>query len=234
MTEWDRESVETALKDTGWLRSVREIQHGHQFKLVGGTKVSCFNTGRVLVQGKDNLIKKEVETLFSTQTAPSKHRRSASPTADQYASERKRVFIVYGHDSTARNALELLLRRLNLRPIIFQNMPGVGETIIEKPDRLTKADFACVLITPDDEGRKRDVNDNLRPRARQNVVLELGMVLARLGRHNVAILIKGDDIERPSDVDGLIYIPFTRGVDEVKNQLAASLKRQDSSLGLKV
>ncbi len=40
--------------------------------------------------------------------------------------------------------------------------------------------------------------------------------MARLGRRRVAILVKGDDLERPSDIDGLIYIPFKAHIDEVK------------------
>jgi predicted nucleotide-binding protein len=46
-------------------------------------------------------------------------------------------------------------------------------------------------------------------RARQNVVLEMGMLLATLGRPRVAILLKTQEkMERPSDIQGLIYIPF--------------------------
>ena len=115
-----------------------------------------------------------------------------------------------------------------------ENVPGAGDTIIEKLEKLTKADFACVLVTPDDEGRKRASpgNGQLRPRARQNVVLELGMVLACLGRSRVAILVKGegDDLERPSDIDGLLYIPFKNHVNEAKNPLASNLQKAGFSI----
>ena len=148
----------------------------------------------------------------------------ASVAAPAVPAAQSRVFIVYGHDVQAREQLELLLRRLQLEPIVLQNIPGGGDTLIEKLEKLTGADFACVLLTPDDEGRKRDEAADLRPRARQNVVLELGMVLARLGRQRVAILVKGDDIERPSDINGLIYIPFSDHVNEAKNKLAANLQ----------
>ena len=37
----------------------------------------------------------------------------------------------------------------------------------------------------------------------------MGMLLATLGRQRVAILLKQSDrMERPSDIQGLIYIPF--------------------------
>lgn len=66
--------------------------------------------------------------------------------------------------------------------------------------------------------------DQKKPRARQNVVLELGMVLARLGRRRVAVLVKGSNLERPSDIDGLIYLAFNDKVDEIKDRIAATLQ----------
>ena len=133
------------------------------------------------------------------------------------------MFVVHGHDTAARDELELILRRVQVRPIILQNIPAVGETLIEKLESLTDADFACVLLTPDDIGAAKSNEQDLRPRARQNVVLELGMVLTRLGRHRVAILVKGDELEKPSDIDGLIYIPFQSKVAEAANTLGAAL-----------
>ena len=135
----------------------------------------------------------------------------------------RRVFVVYGHDTDARDDLELILRRVQVNPIILQNIPGVGDTLIEKLEALTDADFACVLLTPDDIGAAKATPDDLRPRARQNVVLELGMVLSRLGRRRVAILVKGEALEKPSDIDGLIYIPFNLKVNEAANALGAAL-----------
>jgi predicted nucleotide-binding protein len=54
-------------------------------------------------------------------------------------------------------------------------------------------------------------SDKKKYRARQNVVLELGMVLARLGRKRVAILRK-KTVEQPSEIDGLIYMSFDEKV----------------------
>lgn len=69
--------------------------------------------------------------------------------------------------------------------------------------------FAVVLATPDDEGYRKDRPDEKTNRARQNVVLELGMLLTKLGREKVAILLKDQEtMERPSDIQGLIYIAF--------------------------
>ena len=220
--KWDKNSVAAKLREEDLYDSERSIEHGTQFVLVDNTKVNCYDTGKVNVQGKSTDAKRRAEALFKhTDIIP----QPTDPvTALAVPAARSRVFIVYGHDVQAREQLELLLRRLQLKPIVIQNIPGSGDTLIEKLEKLTAADFACVLLTPDDEGRKRDEAADLRPRARQNVVLELGMVLARLGRQRVAILVKGDDIERPSDISGLIYIPFSDHVNDAKNKLAANLQ----------
>lgn len=225
MANWDTDSVRQALKDRGWYDSEREIQHAVQFTMTDGTTINCYSTGRVLVQGRDTPLKEEATQLFSPSSGPSEAATARESVTSSQTAAPRRVFIVYGHDLQAREQLELLLRRLRLEPIVLQNIPGGGDTIIEKLEALTVADYACVLVTPDDEGRKRSEASDLRHRARQNVVLELGMVLSRLGRSRVAVLVKGDDIERPSDIDGLLYIPFSNHIDEAKNLLAANLKK---------
>jgi predicted nucleotide-binding protein len=47
----------------------------------------------------------------------------------------------------------------------------------------------------------------LRSRARQNVVLELGYFLGRLGRTHVCALKRGE-LEIPSDFEGVVYVNF--------------------------
>ena len=64
--------------------------------------------------------------------------------------------------------------------------------------------FAVVLLTADDQGRKAG-EAAWSPRARQNVVLELGYFLAKLSRAKVCALMKGE-VERPSDYHGVLYI----------------------------
>jgi len=114
-----------------------------------------------------------------------------------------------------------------MNPIILGQLPGAGDTLIEKlesyvGDKGTVA-YACVLVTPDDEGHLAGAPDQKKYRARQNVVMELGMVLARLGRKRVAILIKST-VEHPSDIAGLIYIAFDEKVAEIENKLYKELQ----------
>ena len=238
MADWSEADVEAKLREKDWFLSKDKIEYGVQFVLDDhSTRVNCYDSGKVVVQGKDTDLKRAAEQLFGQKDQSPTRQNSRVPVRGSVDAPTQ-VFIVYGRDKPARNELELLLLRLRLQPIVLENVPGAGDTIIEKLEDLTDADFACVLLTPDDEGRKKDPgtsgSEKLRPRARQNVVLELGMVLARLGRHRVAILVKGDDehLERPSDVDGLLYIPFSEHVDEAKNALAANLQKAGFSINI--
>ena len=225
MAPWNKDSLKVAFEEKDWLISCREIEYGTQFELKDGVKVNLYRTGKFSFGGSKSDFKAEVEAFVrgeSGDTAPSDGAPDHKEETNAPTTER-RVFVVHGHDTAARDNLELILRRVQVKPIILQNIPGVGETLIEKLESLTDADFACVLLTPDDIGTAKATPKDLRPRARQNVVLELGMVLSRLGRHRVAILVKGDELEKPSDIDGLIYIPFTNEVGEAANTLGAAL-----------
>jgi hypothetical protein len=117
------------------------------------------------------------------------------------------IFIVHGHDSSAVNDVKVAVYEMTgIMPEILADSPGRGDTIIEKFERRANdATFAIVLLTPDDVGRAKAAGD-LNPRARQNVVLELGYFFGQLGRQNVAVLNAG--VEQPSDVNGINYITY--------------------------
>ena len=236
MTQLSREDLESAFDSKDWLIESREIQHAVQFSLIQGVKVNLYTSGKFVVGGPKSEFKSEVEDFLqggSDGVPFIASVQSGGGSGTQQSEIHRRVFIVYGHDIAARNSLELILRRIHVEPIILENIPGVGDTLIEKLESLTDADFACVLLTPDDIGTAKGTPDDLRPRARQNVVLELGMVLSRLGRHRVAILVKGDELEKPSDIDGLIYIPYESEVGEAANPLGAALASAGFSIDIR-
>src|SRR5262249_8121555 len=140
----------------------------------------------------------------------------------------RKVFVVYGHDTKARTELEAMLRRWGLDPLILDQLTSGGQTIIEKLEKARgEANFAVVLATTDDEGQRRDHPEEKAFRARQNVVLELGMMLAVLGREKVAVVLKTDvAMERPSDIQGLIYVTFKEDLREAALTLAKEIDAQ--------
>jgi predicted nucleotide-binding protein len=118
--------------------------------------------------------------------------------------------------------------------LLLDQLPSEGQTIIEKLEKYQdQSHFAVVLATPDDEGHPTAKPDEKAFRARQNVVLEFGMMLAHLGRPRVAVLIKNaGKMERPSDIQGLIYIPFTDSVGETSVPLAKEMNKQGFQIPL--
>ena len=113
------------------------------------------------------------------------------------------IFIVHGHDEAARHEVAQLLEKLDLRPIILHEQADKGRTVIEKVEHHSDVGFAVILLTPDDVGHPKDILES-KPRARQNVVLELGYFIGKLGRSSVCALRKGD-VEIPTDFGGVLY-----------------------------
>lgn len=122
----------------------------------------------------------------------------------------RRVFVVHGHDEEAKQSVARCLEKLGLEAIILHERPSQGRTIIEKFEDYADVGFAVVLLTPDDVGAVKDEINNLRPRARQNVVFELGFFVGKLGRQQVCALHKGD-VEIPSDFAGVLWVPMDPG-----------------------
>jgi len=114
-----------------------------------------------------------------------------------------RVFIVHGHDGEARETVARFVEKLGLVAIILHEQANMGRTVIEKVEANSDVSFAIVLLTPDDVGRSV-ASDDLEPRARQNVLLELGYFIGKLGREKVCALKKGA-LEIPSDFAGVVW-----------------------------
>ncbi|OFJ86121.1 hypothetical protein HMPREF2844_10860 [Neisseria sp. HMSC072F04] len=133
-----------------------------------------------------------------------------------------KIFIVHGRDEHLRTQVENVLRALGLEPIILQEQANIGKTIIEKIEECTDVGFGIVLYTPCDEGRLKSEDGELKPRARQNVVLEHGYLMAKLGRERVCCLVS-KNVEFPSDIQGIGYIP-ANDIDQWKYKIAKELK----------
>ena len=176
--------------------------------------------GTVQCQGKAEP-KAELEAIFESGDVS-----VSAPIAPADHDERTKIFVVHGHDTNALEQLELVLRRLGLDPFILQNNDGESKTLIEALEQqiYNEAAFGIVLLTPDDYGYPKSGSDEDRqPRARQNVILELGMVLASLGRERMVLLKKGA-LELPTDVNGVIYLEFNEHVKEIAVKLATRMK----------
>ena len=90
------------------------------------------------------------------------------------------VFVVHGHANHIKKAVADYISDLGLRPVILHDRPNAGRTIIEKfSEEAADVGYAVIVATGDDEGRRKG-SRQLQPRARQNVVLELGFFIGKL------------------------------------------------------
>ncbi|MEA5535294.1 nucleotide-binding protein [Crocosphaera sp. XPORK-15E] len=153
----------------------------------------------------------ELSTLSTTLT-----------TMNTYQSE-KDIFIVHGHDNEAKREVDVLIRKLGFNPIILHEQPNQGKTIIEKFENYSNVSFAIILLTPDDEGKVRNKDEELKPRARQNVILELGYFMGKLGRDKVCALYK-EKVEIPSDFSGVLYTMMDNA-GAWKTEIAKEMKK---------
>lgn len=164
------------------------------------------------------------------------------------------VFIVHGRDHDPMKELKTMLLEFDLNPIVLHEQPGGSRTIVERLERHSDVGYAFVILTPDDAGalgrsfarllnalrrdffRYADIDANsraernlrkmhslLKRRARQNVVLEFGYFIGLLGRDRVCCLLKGT-VEKPSDMEGIVYVAFKRSVNEVRHMIIKELK----------
>jgi predicted nucleotide-binding protein len=140
-----------------------------------------------------------------------------------------KVFIVHGHDDVAKLELARMLEKeLNVDAIILHEQADGGRTIIEKLEGESNLEslYAIVLLTPDDVGTANKAfrsKADLKPRARQNVILELGFFLGKLGRGRVCCLYTGN-VEIPSDMHGVLYKPFIKSVRECLPDIIKELR----------
>lgn len=117
----------------------------------------------------------------------------------------KRVFLVHGHDHGTKETVARFIERLGINAVILHEQTSRGNTIIEKLEQHSDVDYAVVLLTSDDVGHAKAAPGDAKPRARQNVIMELGYFVAKLGRNHVCCLLKGD-VEIPSDYMGVLYV----------------------------
>ena len=114
-----------------------------------------------------------------------------------------RIFIVHGHDGELKQTVARIIEKQGIEAIILSEQANKGRTIIEKFEDYSDVGGAICLFTADDYGRaKKDTEDNTR--ARQNVVLETGYFMGKLGRDHV-VLLADKGIEMPSDLSGVVY-----------------------------
>lgn len=171
-----------------------------------------------LIQQKQNDLNVPLNTKSSTDKATNK------------------VFVVHGHNESAKNNLDIFLRENGLEPIVLHRQADEGLTIIEKFEKHSEVGYAFILLTPDEiaylkaEDSKPDDERKKEYRARPNVIFEFGYFIGKLGRSRVCCLHTGN-VSLPSDVNGMIYKSFNNNNIE---EAAYSILKDLRAAGYKV
>ena len=207
----DKNLVRAHLEKNGYeiILEKRYKTHAWRFKLDNGTSVYCGDNNKVWADGK---CKKEVEAYLSS--------CNLFPN--------NKVFIVYGRDTESRDKLIEMLSSWGIESLMLENLPVEGRTIIEQLEHyIPQANMGIVLATPDDVGYLAGCENEAKKRARQNVVLELGMLFSKLGRSRVIIVQKKcKDFENPSDIGGLLCFRFEKHIEEIADKIIRELNKQ--------
>ena len=222
------ERAEAALRDLGEVYVQKDLRHPESWSVnvTGKESEQAFN----YLQQKQ-LVKRRTRQSWSLTTHGANVAlalvRGASETTTSEEPKKmqpdtNRVFVVHGHNHGLREKVARVLEKMHLKPIILSEQPGMGQTIMEKLHANSDVGFAVVILTDEDVGKAKADAGEGRPRARQNVILELGFFIGKLGRERVAVLMQ-EGIEPPSDILGVEYIPVDAG-DAWKYKMGKELK----------
>jgi len=217
---------ETANKSTAYYPTIGSAS------IFYGTSIATRSVTRQFIKSEP---KKVIKKDFMIETAPSNN-----------------IFIVHGRDDKPKLELARMLDKLGFNIIILSEQPDKGRTIIEKLEQETiDIGYVFVILTPDDIGVQdliKELSKNfplasefvknrpvisqiLNSRARQNVILELGYFVGKIGRNRVCCLYKGD-VELPSDIHGVLFKRFDKSVEECYKKILEELKAADYEIKL--
>jgi predicted nucleotide-binding protein len=119
-----------------------------------------------------------------------------------------KIIIVNGRDHAMKDMVAHAIEKLGLIPLILHDKVDRIKSIWDLSN-LSEGSYAIILLTPDEVNYPIFREDEKVLRARQNVILEMGYFLGKLGRDRVAVIYKSvESFELPSDLMGVAYTKF--------------------------
>lgn len=116
-----------------------------------------------------------------------------------------RVFISHGRAGDWREVQAYIERDINLPTLELAQEANLGRSVLQKLNEETERCTSAVIVMTGD-----DVTADGEARARENVLHEIGYCQAKFGLDAVCLLHEeGTGI--PSNIHGLVYIPFPKG-----------------------
>jgi len=140
---------------------------------------SLFSVFLVKQADSQQSVTEDISSISTHQDSATASQIPPSPASSDRTPNR--VFVVHGQNNTARSKVVSFLESIGLKGVVLHEQPNMGRHLrtkfIDEADLVT---FAIVLMTDDDVGGLK--GSELRPRARQNVILKLGYFLSHLGQ----------------------------------------------------
>lgn len=157
--------------------------------------------------------------VFKTYLEEMAEEESAAQPQPVQPSNMNKIFIVHGHDGELKQHVARIVEKQGIEAVILSEQVNQGRTIVEKFEANSEVGGAICLFTADDVGKAKDASTH-SPRARQNVVLETGYFMGKLGRDHVVIL-ADEGIEIPSDLSGVVYTSTSNWKIDLLKELRA-------------
>ncbi|MDT8840101.1 nucleotide-binding protein [Paraburkholderia fungorum] len=241
---YEKDRYSTAPARVGWITDIRRLQNDYELTyqfdpaippIDPGTFESLWPALDIDPKGwegtRTHWAIKEVDLIAALQTfglvSRTIHVAPPLPVPAQAVTgtgQRSKVFVVHGRADGVKQDVARFLERIGIEPVILHERPNGGRTLITKfQEESADVAYAVVLMTPDDVGGLNDglVTNRTQPRARQNVIFELGFFIGRLGASRVCALVQGK-VEKPSDFDAVVYVAYD-GTEAWQLQLAREL-----------
>lgn len=149
-------------------------------------------------RGQMEQLLRDINEIFEIRAA-SEH---ASPVAKEPP---RRVFITHGPAKDWLEVQAYIEKDLGLRTLELAQEASLGNTIIEKLEYNSASCDAAVIVMSGD-----DADAEGQPRARENVLHEIGFFQSKYGRRNV-VLLHEDGVSIPSNLGGIVYTAYPKG-----------------------
>lgn len=119
-----------------------------------------------------------------------------------------RIFISHGRSEQWRQLQSYIEKDLEHNTLELAQEANLGRTILQKLyEESEKCSIAVIVMTGD------DITENGEIRARENVMHEIGFFQGFYGLNNV-VLLHESGVNIPSNIHGLVYIPFPKDTIE--------------------
>lgn len=154
---------------------------------------------------RDDLeICKKVFGEYLSEIKEKEDEHNSTPNQEYKTDNFSNIFLVHGHNEVLKQSVARCVEKQGIEPVFLSEQANKGKTIIEKLEEHSDISCAICLFTADDSGKANKGKD-YKSRARQNVVLEAGFCMGKLGRERV-VFIAEKGLELPSDLQGVVYI----------------------------